>query len=335
VAERPSIGELTRRKAQVALLLFSALHFTYWSFRPSKFPEVEEELKKWLERLSQSQTHITDAMIRDQAKTVAKYLDIPEDKFKASAGWIENFKSRHGVRKGIWTGDPKINRVVARDDGGDAVLSPLNPAFDTQSVVTDNKPYDDDIEFSVESGESPESHSKHEEHQEQASPSVSLKPAWPSHTSTNCGSVSIPSTNSIPGQDSSGLMLNNTSEQSTAEHRHQSHSDSGLHLDHVAHQTVPQVDSPNTTLSKQETYRESHHDTTYDTPLQNFPQLPLHSFNSHPTSSEAADAIDKVVEYIDAQPPGSVLGDSERSALNRIRYALFQATNPVAYAQET
>jgi hypothetical protein len=277
-------------------------------------------------------------MIRDQAKTVAKYLDIPEDKFKASAGWIENFKSRHGVRKGIWTGDPKINRVVAgahRDDGGDAVLSPLNPAFDTQSDVTNNKPYDADMEFSVESGESPDSHSKHQEHQEQASPSVSLKPAWPSHTSTSCGSVSMRSTNSIPGQDTGGLMLNNISEQSTAEHRHQSHSDSVLHLDHVAHQTVPQVDSPSTTLSKQDTYRDSHGDTTYDTPLQNFPPLPLHSFNSHPTSSEAADAIDKVIGFIDAQPPGSVLGDSERSTLNRIRYALFQATNPVAYARET
>jgi hypothetical protein len=277
-------------------------------------------------------------MIRDQAKAVAKYLDIPEDKFKASAVWIKNFKSRHGVRKEIWTGGQKIGRVVTgagRDHDGDAV-TPLNPEFDTRSVVVDKEPYDSDLEFSVESGGPPDSHSMH---QEQVSPSMSfeLRPAWPSHASTSCGSGSISSTRSIPGQDTGGLKDNFFSEQYTAEHRHKPHSDTALHHNRISHTTVPRLGSSNTTLSKdseQGTNRDSHRNTSYDTSLHSFPQLPLHSSNSRTTSSEAADAVDKLIGYIDAQPPGSTLSGSDRSALNRIRYALFQATNPQAYTQE-
>lgn len=33
-------------------------------------------------------------------------LSIGEDKFKASAGWVENFKHRHGIKKGVWVGKP-------------------------------------------------------------------------------------------------------------------------------------------------------------------------------------------------------------------------------------
>jgi hypothetical protein len=249
-------------------------------------------------------------MIRDQAQTVAKYLDIPEGKFKASAVWIKNFKSRHGVRKDIWTGGQKIDRVVTgapRDEDGDAT-SPSNPEFDAPSVVADNEPYDSDLEFPVESGDPP-SYSKH---QEQASISFKLRPAWPSHASTGCESASVSSARSIPGRDTGGLKRINFSDQSTSE-RHPLHSDTALHLDHMSHPTAPRVDSSNTTLSKREPYRGSRRDTTYDIPLRSFPQLPLHS---SPISSEAADAIEKVIRYVDAQPPGSTpWGSTDRSAL--------------------
>lgn len=51
-------------------------------------------------------------MIRTKAKDAAKDMGIGEEKFKASAGWVENFKHRHGIRKGIWTGDGR-NRHIA------------------------------------------------------------------------------------------------------------------------------------------------------------------------------------------------------------------------------
>ncbi|KAJ7601017.1 hypothetical protein C8J56DRAFT_730370, partial [Mycena floridula] len=72
--------------------------------RPSKFPEIEEQMVKWLES---THSQLTDNVLRVKAKTVARDLRIPEDKFKASAGWVENFKHRHGIRGGAWIGDGK------------------------------------------------------------------------------------------------------------------------------------------------------------------------------------------------------------------------------------
>ena len=43
-------------------------------------------------------------MIRTKAREVAREMDIGEDKFKASAGWVENFKHRQGIKKGVWNG---------------------------------------------------------------------------------------------------------------------------------------------------------------------------------------------------------------------------------------
>lgn len=45
---------------------------------------------------------ISDHMIRTKAKEVALEMNIGEDKFKASAGWVENFKHRNNIRKGVW-----------------------------------------------------------------------------------------------------------------------------------------------------------------------------------------------------------------------------------------
>ncbi|KDQ62590.1 hypothetical protein JAAARDRAFT_465353 [Jaapia argillacea MUCL 33604] len=50
--------------------------------RPSKFPEIEEELRKWLVEAKENNTLLTDSTIRTKAKEVARFLQIPEDKFK-------------------------------------------------------------------------------------------------------------------------------------------------------------------------------------------------------------------------------------------------------------
>ena len=48
----------------------------------------------------------TDAMIRNKAKELDdKWRVETEGKFKASPGWIENFKARVGIRKGRYTGN--------------------------------------------------------------------------------------------------------------------------------------------------------------------------------------------------------------------------------------
>ena len=43
---------------------------------------------------------ITDAQLKEKAITAARRQGIPEHKFKASGGWVDNFKSRHRIKKG-------------------------------------------------------------------------------------------------------------------------------------------------------------------------------------------------------------------------------------------
>src|SRR6266403_359137 len=81
-----------------AVLQFYAKHLSGFH-RPSKFPEIESELAKWLYECRDKKVQLTDSVIRNKAKEVAKQLQIPEDKFKASSGWVENFKHRHHDRE--------------------------------------------------------------------------------------------------------------------------------------------------------------------------------------------------------------------------------------------
>jgi len=79
--------------------------------RPSKFPEIESELAKWLYECRDKKVQLTDSVIRNKAKEVGKQLQIPEDKFKASSGWVENFKHRHGIRRGQFHGNGRNARL--------------------------------------------------------------------------------------------------------------------------------------------------------------------------------------------------------------------------------
>ncbi|KAJ6557384.1 centromere binding protein B [Mycena vulgaris] len=115
--------------------------------RPSKFPEIEEDMVKWLLECRDTNTVLSDSMIRNKAKEVARDLGIPEERFKASSGWIENFKHRHGVRAGVWTGDGRNVRAArALGLGGPLeghdppLLSPLNPGFNPRQDDMDAEP---------------------------------------------------------------------------------------------------------------------------------------------------------------------------------------------------
>lgn len=67
--------------------------------RPSKFPEIETELLKWVKECQENGTNITDTRIKTKAKECAAEIGLPEGKFKASSGWIENFKIRNNLTR--------------------------------------------------------------------------------------------------------------------------------------------------------------------------------------------------------------------------------------------
>ncbi|CAK5270267.1 unnamed protein product [Mycena citricolor] len=86
--------------------------------RPSKFPEIETDMMDVLLAARDNNAPLTDAFIRIKAREVALKLGIGEDRFKASAGWVENFKHRHGIKGGIWSGHGRNVRAAASRGAG-------------------------------------------------------------------------------------------------------------------------------------------------------------------------------------------------------------------------
>lgn len=77
--------------------------------RPAKFGELETALENWLQSCKRDRILLTDALIRETAKKEGLKLGIDETRFKASSGWVENFKARHGIKKGIYNGRGESN----------------------------------------------------------------------------------------------------------------------------------------------------------------------------------------------------------------------------------
>jgi hypothetical protein len=57
---------------------------------------------------------ISDTALREQARAIARQLGIGDDQFKASGGWIENFKQRHKIRRGKFANERAERGVSAR-----------------------------------------------------------------------------------------------------------------------------------------------------------------------------------------------------------------------------
>jgi len=66
--------------------------------RTVQYPDLENAMYEWV---IQYQTHVTltDEILKEKAKQFAKLLNISEDKFKFSTGWLAKFKKRHNITK--------------------------------------------------------------------------------------------------------------------------------------------------------------------------------------------------------------------------------------------
>lgn len=76
---------------------------SYTSYRPSKFPDIEKALVQKLWATSRDGTILSDSLIRALAKEVAAEQAVVPERFKASSGWVDNFKSRAAIRRGVMT----------------------------------------------------------------------------------------------------------------------------------------------------------------------------------------------------------------------------------------
>jgi Tc5 transposase DNA-binding domain len=307
--------------------------------RPSKFPAIEEELVDWLAQVSEAHLHITDAMIRDKAKNVAKSLRISEDKFKASAGWIENFKNRHGVRKGQWFGDGKNTRVARalghgrprQVEDNEPAIAPSDSAFESRLEAVNERHYAAGVTYAVgdEDVQEPGSERRETGH------SPTLRAIWQSEASTD-GNLSITSIHSINRNEPTISQSVNTGRH----HRHPS--DSEMALDHIPpHHHHAHADAQTALHTKPDSYADptygSHidgdHDAVYGGPI--YQPLPPLSSSTMPTFSEAEDALNRVIMFIDAHPHNSILTTEGRVHLTEIKYALFQAGSGVPYSRDS
>lgn len=256
---------------------------------------------------------LTDNAIRQKAKETARLLHIPEEKFKASSGWIENFKSRHGIRGGVWSGAKKnpYPGHILNDVAPEPALSPLNPAFDGRPERISAFPVDSH-DVDLESNGSPEPDELHpppDQNMVQAQAhSMVVQPSWPERHS-----------------DSSPM------EQSASAHSGQlaehSQPPSSIHLpplstqQHV-HQHAPEPD-PN---------HQAHLSSYVDSSAVYYhhPSAAPIPEPRPPTLADAEDAINTLITFLDSTGQG-ILEEGERDTLNTIKCALFQAGSGIPF----
>ncbi|KAK8864344.1 hypothetical protein IAR55_001591 [Kwoniella newhampshirensis] len=75
-----------------------------------RFPAVEQKLDAWMDAQIASGQEVRDSVAREKAKTFAREIGFPMDRFKASAKWLDKFKDR-------------------RKAAGKAVTSPTQPDY--------------------------------------------------------------------------------------------------------------------------------------------------------------------------------------------------------------
>lgn len=63
-----------------------------------KYPDIEEKVAAWFFKY-EACVNLTSDLIRKKAERIRDDLGVPDDKFKASTGWLDGFKARHNITK--------------------------------------------------------------------------------------------------------------------------------------------------------------------------------------------------------------------------------------------
>ncbi|TIC36372.1 hypothetical protein E3Q08_04330 [Wallemia mellicola] len=118
--ERSTVSKILKQKDKWKSIIPGGASSRVAKHRPSKFPDIESRLSAWAQECALSNHYLTDHAIREKAKTVARSLGYPEEKFKASSGWVEKFKERNNIKKG------KVNGVL--QSSGATPVGSLTPS---------------------------------------------------------------------------------------------------------------------------------------------------------------------------------------------------------------
>ncbi|KAG9041853.1 hypothetical protein FS837_011649 [Tulasnella sp. UAMH 9824] len=98
--ERSTVSKILKCKEKWMKVDFFSSEARVVKHRPSKFPELEATLITHIRMRQAAREPVNDSFIKKMALELAQERGIGKDKFKASSGWVENFKHRHDLRKG-------------------------------------------------------------------------------------------------------------------------------------------------------------------------------------------------------------------------------------------
>lgn len=260
-------------------------------------------MRQWLQECTNNDTNISDLLIRTTALETAQKLHIPEERFKASSGWIENFKHRHEVRGGKWVKGEKIIAANRNDNPG---ALPSGPS----AVPPPNHSYNEPM------GDLP-SH---------ISPDNEFIPRRSAESETPTHDQQMAPQNHWPEPTHDEMHHAATSNASAMMH------EAAPHQSPLAGQQVP------TTQVNDDVY-EHHHPVqeqivysngVYDagdrviyTPMAPAPNPP-------PTMDEAEEAVNTLITFLDTVGSG-IIQPHERQVLATIKCALFQAASGVPF----
>ena len=216
-------------------------------------------------------------------------LFITEDKFKASSGWVENFKHRHGIRGGVWHGEGRNTRMARALGAGttgidESKIEPFNPG----SVMD---------QFRMP-GMSPGG-----EFRRDYPPPLYMGPVWsPRHD-----------------QPSPSLSLMNRSPISSLHeppsHRLHDHHESSMHLSHLPL-------SPHESTNSSPQSNSSHSPSSYDMGM--YPSVRSMPPREPQTLADAEEALNKFISFIETRGQ-HVLSPEERQHLEQIKSTFTQA----------
>jgi len=65
--------------------------------RTVRYPEMESVLVKWF-RANQERANVSGELVRESARKILDQLYPRHEPFEFSSGWLEAFKSHHGIR---------------------------------------------------------------------------------------------------------------------------------------------------------------------------------------------------------------------------------------------
>lgn len=73
--------------------------------RGARNEEIDNRLLDWFRKARSKNMPITGPMLQEKAMQIAQGLDISQDEFKASNGWLDRFKSRNGIKAKFISGE--------------------------------------------------------------------------------------------------------------------------------------------------------------------------------------------------------------------------------------